>query len=129
MKTNALILLMTVFISGLAQQLPVNNQDYSARLAKSIKMKRVGIGLTLAGSVLLIATPILVASSSSFNDTPTYVAAGTLVAGTACIVPGLPLAIIGSRKSKKYSQKINSVSLNIGLVPSGQGTLNFSLRF
>lgn len=111
----------------------VSRNSDGARCEKAKKMKTVGIILSAVGGTFLIGgiamEAIAVNSLSSGNlvgDDMTYV--GLVGGGAACIIVGLagagagiPLAIIGAAKSKRYCGAAKESSLNLNTGKNGLG--------
>jgi hypothetical protein len=118
----------------------VNSQKvtYQLKIDKFKRMKSTGIVMIVAGTV---ATVVGISNISSANYTtnpytgqrttndPSAVTGALLVLGGVGLVGGgIPLAIIGSKKSKQYQRKFDELALHLNLNPQQQG-LALSLKF
>jgi hypothetical protein len=118
----------------------VNTQKvtYQLKIDKFKRMKSTGIVMIVAGTV---ATVVGISNISSANYTtnpytgqrttndPSAVTGALLVLGGVGLVGGgIPLAIIGSKKSKQYQRKFDELALHLNLNPQQQG-LALSLKF
>ncbi len=137
MKIIAFLILMVFSFSSFAQ---VNSEKvvYQLKIDKYKRMKTNGIVMIVAGT---IATVVGVSNISSANYTtnpytgqrttsdPSAVTGALLVLGGAGLLgAGIPLTIIGSKKSKQYQRKFDALSLHLNLNPQQQG-LALSLKF
>lgn len=102
--------------------------------AKYRKMKSVGVWLSVGGGTTFLTSVILLAVGSHVsydgNGFPYRASAGAYVAGAVLVVPGIlatgagvPLAVIGSSRARKYCGTA-ALSLN-----SGSNGLGLALNF
>ena len=100
-----------------------------------IAMAAVGSGLTIAGTVLLIALPdgYWYDDNVYYEDYVDYSfqAVGGIIMtgiGIGLIAGGITMASIGGHKISSYRQKLNNLSLGIICTPKRQG-LTLTYRF
>ena len=106
---------------------------YAQKVEKFKRMKTTGILMAGAGTILAIvgisnlASVDYTGSSSSSSsggpaNDPKYTS-GILMfyGGVGLMGGGIPLAIIGSKKAKKYERKLDGLTLNLNLNPKQQG--------
>jgi hypothetical protein len=138
-----IVTLLTFLVFTALQSFAQHEPDkllYMAKVEKYRKMKNTGGVLTMGGGVLLIGGLVTLMNSSttttsysggSPQTSSTGNAAGGFVAylvGTACVGAGIPLWIVGGNNHRKYSRKLESVSVNLNVDPQKNG-LTLSCRF
>lgn len=144
MKRNIVIILILIMAGSypsMAQYDPDyklnerRSELYSRKITTYSKMRKVGLGLGLAGGVLTVAGVSLVSSAdwettSYGGSTSTTTTDSEGVAGLLMLVVGVPLAVtgivlgsIGSAKVKSYSKKLNGLSFNIDYTPHRKGVI------
>ena len=126
MKTIVLIWLFILPFALQAQEIPYQQKLlYQNKIVSYTKMKTAGIVLTFGGTILSVAGIAMMANSGYDPYYPMsdagyekYVS-GYLIAvlGISATAGGITLWSIGGSKVKKYTQKLNSISLNINPVP------------
>src|SRR6267154_2555659 len=128
-------LALVAFSLKLAAQtnVPVLSSDrllYAQKVEKFKRMKTTGILMTGAGAILLVVgisnlasvdyTSYSSSGQSPAND-PKYTSGLLmLIGGEACLGGGIPLAIIGSKQSKKWQRKLDGLTFNLKLSPKQQ---------
>jgi hypothetical protein len=137
MKILVSSLLILFSFSSVAQ---VNSQKvtYQLKIDKYKRMKSTGIVMIVAGTV---ATVVGISNISSANYTtnpytgqrttsdPSAITGALLTLGGIGLVGGgIPLTIIGSKKSKQYQRKFDELALHLNLNPLQQG-LALSFKF
>lgn len=135
MKKVLLLIWVFVFaidLTALAQYDPsYKHKDrraalFAEKIATYTKMKKVGVGLGLAGGVLSISGALLVSSAdwettTGYNGTTNKTTTDSEgVTGLLMLVVGIPLAAtgivlgsIGSHKVKSYQQKLDRLSVKV----------------
>jgi hypothetical protein len=105
--------------------------DYVGKIEKYRKMRGAGAALTVIGSILSVAGTVTAMNNMDFfiddGDDSAY-AAGTIcaLAGYGMLGAGIPLWIVGGVQHKKYSTKLQELSIKINATPQSQGlALNF----
>jgi hypothetical protein len=122
----------------------LNTQDnklfYAGKAEKYRKMKGTGATLTVMGGILLVVgvATLLNASSSTYTNSSGYTqtsssgnaAAGAVayLLGVAGLGSGIPLWIVGAHQHRKYTQKLEGLSLRFNMNPQGKG-LTLTCRF
>jgi len=137
--TIRLIILCTLFgfLAGqtYAQQQPQSQEkiDYFGKVEKYRRMKNSGIALTVVGSVLLVAGTITVLNATV--EEMFYVESDKADIGVACMLAGqiglgagIPLWIVGANNQKKYSKKVQELTVKINGTPQSHG-LTLTYRF
>jgi hypothetical protein len=123
-----IVLLMWIFIFPLVlkAQVSINQQKllYQNKVISFTKMKHAGIAMTFGGAIVTVAGIAVMSNSGYDPNYPTSEAydkflSGYLITilGVAATGGGITFWAIGDSKTKKYKQKLNSVSLNINPVP------------
>lgn len=125
-------LVVLVTTQSVAQQNP-EKLDYVNKVEKYRNMKNTGATLTVIGGVLAVIGAATM-YSSSYNMW-TGEGAGTLqtgaittVAGIAGLGSGIPLLCIGTHFQKKYSAKLEGLSVRVNANARSTG-LTLSYRF
>lgn len=133
MKTKILFILLVFMISSfMIQAQNQQNLLYQAKVEKYTKMKHTGVGLTIGGTILTgIGIGLMVDGIRKVNNDDTYdpydpnsststdgsgeALVGYLgfVLGVSTTTTGIILWSVGSSKSNKYQQRLNSISLNL----------------
>jgi len=134
-----LIMLCTLFgfLAGqtYAQQQLQNQEkiDYFGKVEKYRRMKNSGIALTVVGSVLLAAGTITVLNATV--EEMFYVESKSADIGVACMLAGqiglgagIPLWIVGANNQRKYSMKVQELTVKINATPQSHG-LTLTYRF
>lgn len=135
MKTTLLLLTLIVLSNHLLaqKQEPVRDKRfYEIKEMKYTRLKKTGVGLTVAGSVFAIAGIITLSNAETDSyglpiGNKALIGWLSIIGGVGMLSPGIPLAIIGSIKSKKYHEKVNSFSLETRLTP--QELLSLTFKF
>lgn len=137
MKTMILLILLGVFVSPIALKAQDQQKSlYQKKVISYTKMKRIGVGLTIGGLVLSVAGVALMADGA--NKTYSYDiyedGSGEFLLGylTTCVgvgatSGGIALWAIGGSKKNKYTQKMNSLSLNLN--PNHYQVFSLAYRF
>ncbi|NOU45993.1 MAG: hypothetical protein HOO86_02915 [Bacteroidales bacterium] len=140
MKKTILIMMMCVLFSHFTLQAQVQDQNkkkflYESKVQKFNTMRNAGIVLTIGGAVLTIAG--ISTMSNAIADDPDMVTdAGTskFLTGYLCTALGLTasgggivLWAIGGAKKRSYTQKLNSLSLNLN--PAPRQMVSLAYRF
>jgi hypothetical protein len=106
--------------------------DYVAKVEKYRKMRGAGAALTVVGSILSIAGTVTALNNMDLFDESNDSA---YVAGTACALAGygmlgagIPLWIVGGVQHKKYSTKLQELSVKINSAGPAPG-LTLRYRF
>ena len=108
--------------------------DYVGKIEKYRKMRGAGAALTVVGSILSVAGTVTAMNNMGdmFVDdgNDSALAAGTVcaLAGYGMLGAGIPLWIVGGVQHKKYSTKLQELSVKINATPRSQG-LTLSFRF
>jgi hypothetical protein len=146
MKVKTIIILSALMISSFI----MHAQDqqkllYQAKVEKYTKMKHAGVGLTIGGAVLTgIGIGLMVdgirkvnndlydpydPNSSDSADGSGEALIGYLgfVLGVSTTTTGIILWSVGSSKSNKYQQRLNSISLNLN--PARHQMISLAYRF
>lgn len=108
-----------------------NKLLYAHKVEKYKRMKTSGALLIIGGGILAIAAVSTLSNvqyqtnpytgQRTTND-PKYVSGILMLIGSeACLGAGIPLAIIGSKQSKRWQRKLDGVTLNFKLSPKQQG--------
>ena len=139
MKKIHLIVLLGFFVFPfvLNAQVLTDQQKtlYQNKVIKFTKMKKTGMGLTFGGVALSVAGVIVMNNSDYFDSIyPTDNQASewllgylTFAVGIGATAGGITLWSIGGSKMKKYTQKLNSFSLNLN--PAPHQLISLSYRF
>jgi hypothetical protein len=140
MTRKIVILCMVIgFINQLAFAQPGTQQnshslklDYVAKVEKYRKMRGAGAALTVVGSILSIAGTVTAVNNMYIFDesqNSAYVA-GTVcaLAGYGMLGAGIPLWIVGGVQHKKYSTKLQELSVKINSAGPAPG-LTLRYRF
>jgi uncharacterized membrane protein len=137
MKFIATLALVFFSFTAMAQ---VNNEkaSYQLKIDKYKRMKTGGVIMIVAGCVSTVVGISQLSSATSTTYTVTNgvsqgdpkAATGTLftMAGLGLLGGGIPLTIIGSKKSKYYQRKLDAIALHININPQQQG-LALSYKF
>lgn len=140
MKKTILMMMMCVLFSHFTIQAQVQDQNrkknlYESKIHSFTKMRNAGIGLTIGGAVLTVIG--ISTMSSAIADDPDMVTdSGTskFLAGYVCTALGLTasgggivLWAIGGAKKRSYSEKLNSLSLNLN--PGPRQIFSLAYRF
>ena len=141
MTQKAVLLSMILgLISHLAlaqQNTPQNSEslkfDYVGKIEKYRKMRGAGAALTVIGSILSVAGTVTAMNNMDLftdDNNDSALAAGTVcaLAGYGMLGAGIPLWIVGGVQHKKYSTKLQGLSVKIHANPQSQG-LTLSFRF
>jgi hypothetical protein len=126
MNTKIILIMLVVFafhFSLKAQD--EKKQLYQHKVESYTTMRNAGVGLTIGGTILTI---VGISSMSNALAADPYLeteemaskyALGALGAGFGMTATGggIVLWVIGSSKKKYYSQKLNSISLNVNPTP------------
>jgi len=142
MTQKTVLLFMILGLIGhlaLAQQnTPQNSEslkfDYVGKIEKYRKMRGAGAALTVIGSILSVAGTVTAVNNMGdmFVDdgNDSALAAGTVcaLAGYGMLGAGIPMWIVGGVQHKKYSTKLQELSLKINATPQSQG-ITLSYRF
>jgi hypothetical protein len=132
-------LALIVFPFRLVAQINSEKVKYAMKVEKFNRMKTTGFLMIVAGSALTIASfpnvNINPSNSSTFSSsTPTtpkkvnVEAQLMFLGGVGLLGGGIPLAIVGSKKSKQYQHKFDELTLHLNLNPQQQG-LALSYKF
>lgn len=129
-------IIYTILVCCLASEALAQEQDkilYELKAEKYKRMKNTGAALTVGGGVLAIVG-IVVGSNSSVTttsygggptDTESTGSLGFSVAafliGGASVGVGVPLWIVGSKSEKKYTQKLENLSVKMNVRPGTKG--------
>ena len=141
MKSTLIILALLVVSANLVAQ-QQSRELYQSKIATYTKMKRaggiltgVGVGLTVVGISVLSNLDYYNTTNSYGQPTSKPSDPGKFAWGVASVVggigmmgAGIPLSIIGSIKTKKYSKKLQNVSLKMNLVPN-RHSVTLAYRF
>jgi uncharacterized membrane protein len=137
MKFVATLTLITLSFAAVAQQAD-QRASYQLRIDKYKRMKTGGIVMIVAGAVSTVVGISQLSSATSTSYTVTNgvsqgdpkAATGTLftMAGLGLLGGGIPLTIIGSKKSKLYQRKLDGLALHLNLNQQQQG-LALSYKF
>ncbi len=133
-----LSLILIVFCFSSFAQVNSQKVTYQLKIDKYKRMKSTGIIMIVAGTV---ATVVGISNISSANYTtnpytgqrttsdPSAITGALLTLGGIGLVGGgIPLTIIGSKKSKQYQRKFDELALHLNLNPLQQG-LALSFKF
>lgn len=135
MKLPILFLLSLITLSSSAQQVDRDKLFYAEKATKFRNMKTAGTVMATIGAGLIVY-----GISQANKATPTYNSYGqptiddnityAIVGGVYLIGGGVTLAIIGSKKVRKYERLLQEVSMDIQpqLSPYTQGVA-FTFRF
>ena len=107
--------------------------DYIQKVEKYRKMRGAGAALTVVGSILSIAGTVTAINNMDIwvdDDNDSAYAAGTIcaLAGYGMLGAGIPLWIVGGVQHKKYSTKLQGLSIKVNATPQAQG-LTLTYRF
>lgn len=109
---------------------------YAQKVVKYKRMKTIGPVMTVAGAILVVVG-ISNMMSAEYQTNPytmqrtsndSKAASGSLmfIGGAGLIGGGIPLTIIGAKKSKKWQSKLDGLTFNYKLAPNQQGfTLSY----
>ena len=126
MKKTVILLLLAILASPLVAQ--QDRSSIKAKLARYSKMKKNGTRLAAAGVGLTLAGIWMTAASGydplyngypfgigvSLPDKPLETAGViSLLSGVGMMGSGVPLGIIGSVKSRRYEERLKTISLNM----------------
>ena len=107
----------------------------AGKVEKYRKLKNTGATLTVVGGVLfVVGVSMLLNSTTTYynGQTSSSSNAGTgaiaYVLGVAGLGTGIPLWIVGAHQQRKYTKKLEGVTLRFNLHPQGQG-ITFAYRF
>jgi hypothetical protein len=134
-----LLFLLSLSIPMFAQ---MNSEKmlYLEKAEKYHRMKRTGVSLTLAGSVLWVAGIVTLVNATTTTVSNGYGPSQTTttgnaeaglaayLVGTGCIGAGIPLWIVGGVSEGRYRRKFNAVSASANVNPHGAG-LTLRYRF
>jgi hypothetical protein len=111
-----------------------------AKYSKGERLKRTGIGLTVAGGLLTVIGINMLSSAHvqtttgpngqtqySSNDPNAQSGALCLLGGMGMLGAGIPIWIAGAHKVHKY--KMDGLSLNLNVAPYGRPGVRLALRF
>jgi hypothetical protein len=134
MKTLFAFVLFTFSLSSVAQ---INSEKarYLIKVDKYTRMKSTGIVMIVAGTVATVVgisnmssakyttstNPYTGAPQRTTSDPSAVTGALLFLGGTGLLGAGIPLTIIGSKKSKQYQRKVDALSLHINVNPQQQG--------
>jgi hypothetical protein len=137
MKFIAVLALMTFSLNSIAQ-MSSEKVSYQLKVDKYKRMKTGGIVMIVAGCVSTVvgisqlgsAQTTYYSNVNGVSQGDPKAATGTLftMAGLGLIGGGIPLTIIGSKKSKHYQRKLDAIALHINVNPQQQG-LALSYKF
>jgi len=141
MKKTIIPCMLVCLIGQLAfaqQNTPQNSQslkvDYTLKVEKYRKMRGAGAALTIIGSILSVAGTVKAMNSmddlfmDNGDDSAYATGAVCALAGYGMLGAGIPLWIVGGVQRKKYSTKLQELSVKINAAPQSQG-LTLSFRF
>jgi len=138
MTRKTIILCILVALIGqhaVAQQNPPQDSqslklDYVGKIEKYRKMRGAGAALTVIGSILTVAGTVTVMNNmdlfSDGDDSAYVTGAVCALAGYGMLGAGIPLWIVGGVQHKKYSTKLQELSIKIDATSQSQG---LTLRF
>ena len=109
----------------------LEKMDYVQKAEKYRKMRSGGAVLTVVGSILVISGAVTMASSMDdylYNDSETPAGVGLVIGGYVALGAGIPLWIVGGVQHKKYSTKLQELSIKINAAPQAHG-LTLTYRF
>lgn len=138
------VLLLITFLSFVIvpsfAQINSEKLVYLQKVEKYRRMKSTGATLTIGGSVLMV-TGLIVLSNSSYEyvdygngntqeRTTGNPLAGAVIwiVGNASVGAGIPIWIIGKNNFRKYSNKLESVSIKVNTNPQYSG-LTLACKF
>lgn len=137
-------IVIVILLVGLGSSQLLAQQDrsfYEAKLARYTKMKKTGtiltaagVGLTLAGIVMMSTAEYETiddgfgGSTRVSSDPQAIIGAISLLGGMGMMGPGIPLAIIGSKKTKQYSEKLNTISIDMKASPQ-RAAIGLTFKF
>lgn len=111
---------------------PIEKIDYAAQVEKYRKMRNGGAVLTVLGSVLTVVGTVTFYNSMNLfeesSESGMETGAICALAGYASLGAGIPLWIVGGVQHKKYSAKLQQISVRINATPQSQG-LTLTYRF
>jgi hypothetical protein len=138
MKPILVLALLAFSFSSIAQQVNSQKVTYQLKIDKYKRMKTTGIVMIIAGSISTVvgisqlssATTTYYSSTNGVSQGDPKAATGTLLtmAGLGLLGGGIPLTIIGSKKSKLYQRKFDELALHLNINPLQQG-LALSFKF
>lgn len=104
---------------------------YLEKVEKYKRMKTVGVVLSVAGTIAMIAAVAMVNEddyTGYYTDDDDYSEAVVAVAGVSALGAGIPLWIVGAHNQNKYEQKLKNVSIGMRITPQSRG-LTLTYRF
>jgi hypothetical protein len=134
MKNLFMFFLLGTLITSVSVKAQESDKDLCQRKIISFtKMKHTGTVLEIGGAALTIVGIVVAANSSwetqsDFNGNQTVqgdAAAGILLAGIGvdALIGGIVLHVIGAKKVREYTQKLNGLSLKINCNSQQKGIL------
>lgn len=142
-RVLTVLFILSLSIQASAQQAPNQYQNlddkmfYTSKYYKFKKMKTVGLIMTLGGGLLGVVGFSKMANApttTSYNGQVTYTTsdgnqgAAMFLVSVPLVGAGLPLAIVGNAKSKKYGRLMESASISPSLAPGRRG-LTLTYKF
>lgn len=136
MKTLSITILLVVFVSHLSLQAQdQRKQLYQNKVEKFTTMRNVGVGLTIGGAILTIAGISTMSNAvaedpnlETDNGASKFLTGYFVTAlGVTASGGGIALWAVGGAKKRSYSNKLNSLSLNLN--PSTRHLVSLAYRF
>ena len=136
MKNKVIFILLVLLAYHFTLQAQIQKKQlYQQKIEKFTTMRNVGVGLTIGGAILTIAG-ISTMSNAIAQDPNLETENGTskfmtgylvTVLGVTASGGGIALWAIGGSKKRSYSNKLNSLSLNLN--PSTRHLVSLAYKF
>jgi hypothetical protein len=134
MKILFVFVLVAFSFTSIAQ-LNSEKVSYQLKIDKYKRMKSTGIVMIVAGTVATIVgvsnissakyttstNPYTGASQRTTNDPSAVTGALLVLGGAGLLGAGIPLTIIGSKKSKQYQRKLDALAIHLNINYQQQG--------
>jgi lysylphosphatidylglycerol synthetase-like protein (DUF2156 family) len=134
MKILFVFVLVAFSFTSIAQ-LNSEKVSYQLKVDKYKRMKSTGIVMIVAGTVATIVgvsnlssakyttstNPYTGASQRTTNDPSAVTGALLFLGGAGLLGAGIPLTIIGSKKSKQYQRKLDALAIHLNINYQQQG--------
>jgi lysylphosphatidylglycerol synthetase-like protein (DUF2156 family) len=142
MKRISFFILLILFSIGSFAQLNDQKVSYQLKIDKYKRMKSTGIVMVVAGSIATVVgisnisnaeyttstNPYTGATQRTTNDPAAVTGALLVLGGAGLLGGGIPLTIIGSKKSQQYQRRLDALSIHLNLNLQQQG-LALSYKF